>query len=113
MDYFAEGVGVDWDEVHRAKRKLIQLIWGDPNSDLWYLVELVNRLQELAVHESRWSFPIKEEGMRKSELSGPDSPEDGDLCWDYNRAVGMEWRNGGWQDVPYYFWAEKHREVKP
>lgn len=104
---------VDWDLMHKAKQELIGFIWDNPESELWYLVEMVNRLQELAVSTGRWSFPDRGMGMKKSELSGPESPKDGDLCWDYDRAVGMEWRNGEWCDVPYYFWAERHREVKP
>lgn len=99
---------LDWDRIHEAKKTLISLIWSEPDSELWYLVELINRVQELAVHTGKWRFPERAKGMRKSELPGPESPRTGELCWDSNRAVGMEWRNGEWSDIPYSIWVARH-----
>lgn len=98
----------DWDKIHTAKRHLIQNIWEQPENDLWCLVELVNNLQEIAVKSGRWSFPKREPVFKKSKLSGPESPECGDLCWDYDRAVGMEWTGTRWKDIPYVEWVSRH-----
>ena len=104
----AKNPEVDWDKVHLAKRCLIQNIWAQPDNVMWYLVELVNSMQELAVTTGRWSFPKREAVFKKSELAGPESPERGDLCWDYDRAIGMEWNGSSWDDLPYVAWVSKH-----
>lgn len=99
----------DWDRLHRSKQTLVMNIWHQPESELWFLVELVDEMQQKAIDNGVWAFPEKTETVRKSEVLEMEVQE-GDLCWDSNRAVGMEWRGGRWVDVPYSTWVARHSE---
>jgi hypothetical protein len=100
---------VKWDKLHSAKQELVKLIWQRPTSELWVLVDFINECQQRAIDSDLWSFPDKPGVVRKpSDLD----PKEGDLCWDTNRAVGMQWRHGQWEDVDYDYWVASHEERK-
>lgn len=103
----------DWDELHEAKRVLVSNIWQQPDSKLWKVVDVINGLQQSAIENDLWAFPASDKDVskvvRKSDVLSMELRE-GDLCWDSNRAVGMEWRGGEWEDIPYSDWVARHSE---
>lgn len=101
---------VDWNKLHRAKEELVKLIWNQPDSPIWAIVEHVNELQQAALDGGIWSFPEKSAPFR---WAPPLDKREGDLCWDTDRAVGMEWRDGAWVDVSYDYWVIMHQGKEP
>lgn len=100
---------LDWKELHKSKLRLVERIWMEPDNDLWSLVDHINGLQQAAIEDGLWTFPEKATAVLKSEVL-PTTVKDGDLCWDPIRAVGMERREGEWEDVEYSYWVSKHKE---
>lgn len=97
-----------WIELHRAKMQIIGGIWHQPDNDIWIAVELLDRILSRAVEAGEFEFPERGAMIRKSDLPGPESPVEGDLCWDQDRAVGMEWCEGVWKDLTPQQWMERH-----
>jgi len=104
-----EKKAIGHDAIHKAKQELVKRIWSEPDSELWTLVDLVNELQQQAIDSGLWSFPEPEAEVRKSEVLAT-KPQEGDLCWDVNRAIGMKWCDGTWEDVEYSYWVKHHEE---
>src|SRR5210317_1896771 len=98
----------DYDALYEAKRELIRMIWGDPDSPLWHLVHLVDSVHDKAISDGLWRMPSDVEGIvRKADLLQTE-PIDGEMCWDLRRGVGMERKNGEWVDVSYDYWRKNH-----
>ena len=109
MNVVLKDIDMDWDRMHEAKKLLVMSIWSTPSSPLWRIVSLIDSVQRAAIEDGHWSFPERSHIVRKSDVLKLEV-RDGDLCWDQERAVGMEWRNGEWVDIPYTLWAARHYE---
>lgn len=100
---------IDLDKLQEAKKELIQVIWSNPKSLMWHLLYLVDKVQQKSIEKGLWKLTSELEGavVRKSDKLALE-PEEGELCWDVGRSVGMERIDGKWVDVSYEYWVNKH-----